>query len=191
MGQDPTTGLNVRIKRGPFGAYIQLGEDDATNKPKRVPLPPRTNVDSVSLENALLSLRLPRDIGIFPDTGEMIQANIGRFGPYVRHNKQFVSIPKTLNIYSITLDEAIDLVKKGMEKTAANTRELGQHPKDKKSITIKKSRFGMQITHGKTYIKLPKDTNFESISLQEAIAMLGDKGTKTAKKVQSRPSRKA
>jgi DNA topoisomerase-1 len=173
LGEDPTTGLSVRIKRGPYGPYIQLGEDDPQNKPKRTPLPTKATPESLTLEAALSALRLPRDVGVYPPTGEMIQANVGRFGPYLRQGKQFVSIPKALDLYTITLPEALDLIEKATEKAAANTRELGPHPKDKKPIVAKRSRFGIRLYHGKRYVTAPKGTDFDGLTLDNALGMLG------------------
>ena len=171
LGEDPTTGLTVRLKRGPYGPYVQLGEDSTETKPKRAPLPAKVTPETVNLDTALLALRLPRDVGVDPQTGEMIQANIGRFGPYLRHGKQFVSIPKAMDLYTITLPEALDLIQKAAEKTAANTRELGPHPKDKKAIVAKRSRFGIRIYHGKRYITAPKGTDFDTLTLERALAL--------------------
>jgi DNA topoisomerase-1 len=171
LGEDPTTGLTVRLKRGPYGPYVQLGEDSTDNKPKRAPLPAKVTPETVSLDSALLALRLPRDVGVEPQTGEMIQANVGRFGPYLRHGKQFVSIPKAMDLYTITLPEALDLIQKAAEKTAANTRDLGPHPKDKKAIVAKRSRFGIRIYHGKRYVMAPKGTDFDALTLEGALAL--------------------
>jgi DNA topoisomerase-1 len=171
LGEDPTTGLTVRLKRGPYGPYVQLGEDSTDNKPKRAPLPAKVTPETVTLDSALLALRLPRDVGVEPQTGEMIQANVGRFGPYLRHGKQFVSIPKAMDLYTITLPEALDLIQKAAEKTAANTRELGPHPKDKKAIVAKRSRFGIRIYHGKRYVMAPKGTDFDALTLEGALAL--------------------
>ena len=171
LGEDPTTGLTVRLKRGPYGPYVQLGEDSTETKPKRAPLPAKVTPETVNLDTALLALRLPRDVGMEPQTGEVIQANIGRFGPYLRHGKQFVSIPKAMDLYTITLPEALDLIQKAAEKTAANTRELGPHPKDKKAIVAKRSRFGIRIYHGKRYVMAPKGTDFDTLTLERALAL--------------------
>src|SRR5690606_15720822 len=111
LGVDPKTGKNVYAKLGKFGAYVQIGEnpdDNGGEKPKFASLRPGQFIESISLEDALELFKLPREVGEFE--GSPLTVNIGRFGPYVLHDKKFVSIPKTDDPYTITNERAIELV---------------------------------------------------------------------------------
>lgn len=112
IGTDPVTGLEVFLRTGRFGPYVQLGEDDKKKKikAKKASVPKDKNLEEVTLEDALTYLALPRILGNHPDTGEPITANIGRFGPYIVHEKDFRSL-KTDNVYTITLDRALEILK--------------------------------------------------------------------------------
>ena len=109
LGKDPETGLNVYVLEGPYGPYVQLGEKDKKNKPKRGKIPNEINPADITLEEALQYVTLPRGLGQHPETGEMISASIGRFGPYIVHQKDFRSL-KEDDAYTITLDRALEIL---------------------------------------------------------------------------------
>lgn len=111
IGIDPSSGLEVFVMDGRFGPYVQLGvKDDKNKKPRRSSIPKDKDPKSVTLEEALKYLSLPRELGPHPETGEMISANIGRFGPYIVHQKDFRSL-KEDDVYKITLDRALEILK--------------------------------------------------------------------------------
>jgi len=111
IGTDKDTGLEVFVMNGRFGPYVQLGQKDEKNKkPRRSSIPKEKDPKSVTLEDALKYLSLPRELGTYPETGEMISANIGRFGPYIVHQKDFRSL-KEDDVYKINLDRAIEILK--------------------------------------------------------------------------------
>jgi DNA topoisomerase-1 len=111
IGNDPVTGLPVFVMDGRFGPYVQLGiKDEKNKKPSRSSIPKDRDPKSVTLEEALKYLSLPRELGKHPETGEMISTNIGRFGPYIVHQKDFRSL-KTDDVYTITLERAIEILK--------------------------------------------------------------------------------
>lgn len=111
IGTDPTSGLEVFVMDGRFGPYVQLGtKDDKNKKPRRSSIPKEKDPKSVTLEEALKYLSLPRELGKHPETNEMISANIGRFGPYIVHQKDFRSL-KTDDVYQITFDRALEILK--------------------------------------------------------------------------------
>lgn len=111
IGADPFSSLEVFVMDGRFGPYVQLGQKDEKNKkPRRASIPKDKNPKSVSLEEALDYLSLPRELGLYPETGKIISANIGRFGPYIVHQKDFRSL-KEDDVYKITLDRAIEILK--------------------------------------------------------------------------------
>jgi DNA topoisomerase-1 len=112
MGKDPKSGEMITLRKGPYGFYFQWGEQEAKSKikPKRASLPKTVKVEDATLELALEAGALPRTLGTHPVTGEELIAAIGRFGPYIKHGAKFVSLKKDDNVYTITLERAIELV---------------------------------------------------------------------------------
>lgn len=111
IGTDPASGLSIFVMDGRFGPYVQIGVKDKENKkPRRASIPKDKDPNNVTLEEALKYLSLPRELGKHPETGEMISANIGRFGPYIVHQKDFRSL-KTDDVYTVTLDRALEILK--------------------------------------------------------------------------------
>ena len=177
LGEDPATGQKVTLKRGPYGFYIQLGEGgvDAKGKPtkpKRTSLPTGVSPDTVTLDQALGLLSLPRIIGRDPETGEEITAGLGRFGPYVRAGTVFKSLDKDDDVLSVGMNRALAL----LADARARVRELGPHPKDGEPVTVRKGRFGPYAQHGKTVANLPRDVAMEDITLEHAVTLLEQKG---------------
>jgi DNA topoisomerase-1 len=143
---------------------------------------------SVDLQTALGLLSLPRDLGPFPETGEMIQAGIGRFGPYIKCEGTYVSL-KEDDVLTIGLNRAISLMADAPRKPKA--QEVGKHPDDGKPITIRQGRYGYYVQHGATRATLPKGTDkdaltpdgaVELIRAKEAASGKTPKKTKTSKK---------
>jgi DNA topoisomerase-1 len=177
LGTDPATGQAVTMKRGPYGFYIQLGEPgtDAKGKPtkpRRTSLPNGVAPDTVTLDQALGLLSLPRIIGVDPETGEEITAGLGRFGPYVRCGTVFKSLDKDDDVLTVGMNRALVL----LADARARVRELGVHPKDKEPVSVRKGRFGPYAQHGKTVANLPRDVAMEDITLEDAVTLLAEKG---------------
>ena len=174
LGQFPETGEDVTVRRGPYGLYVQQGEQipDSKVRPKRTSLSRGMDGDTITLEQALGLLSLPREIGIHPETSEKIEAGIGRFGPYVRMGAIFGSLERDDNVLEIGMNRAVDLLAKKM----ASVRNLGEHPKDKAPMSVRKGRFGPYVQHGNTVANLPRGVAMEDISLAEAVALLAEKG---------------
>jgi DNA topoisomerase-1 len=177
LGTDPATGETVSMRRGPYGFYIQLGEPgtDAKGKPvkpKRTSLPNGVSPDTVTLDQALGLLSLPRLVGHDPETGEEITAGLGRFGPYVRCGSVFKSLDKDDDVLTVGMNRALAL----LADARSRVRELGAHPKDKEPVLVRKGRFGPYAQHGKTVANLPRDVAMEEISLEDAVALLEEKG---------------
>ena len=183
IGADPKTGQAIWLKKGPYGLYVQL--DDGTDKPKRASLGKGMNADTITLEAALQLLSLPRELGNHPETGTPIVANIGRFGPYLLHDGKYTNLRGDDNAYTIGINRAVSLIadnqKKG-SKTVEPLRVLGKHP-DGTEIAIFDGRYGAYIKHGKTNATLPKTASVESVTLEEALALVAEKeGSSTTKK---------
>ncbi len=185
LGKDPATGLDVTLRKGPYGLYVQLGEQapkekgkKAPPKPKRASVPKEVASGRIDLDIALGLLSLPRDVGPHPETGQMITAGIGRFGPYVKHGSNYVSL-KEDDVVTIGLNRAVSLI---AESPGHGAIELGAHPDDGKPISIRKGRFGFYVKHGRVNATLPKGTDENAVTLEEALALLAAKASKGGKK---------
>jgi DNA topoisomerase-1 len=174
LGQHPDTGEDITVRRGPYGLYVQQGEngEDKKRKPRRTALPRGMDGEQITLEQAIGLLSLPRPIGTHPETGETIEAGIGRFGPYVRMGAVFGSLDRDDDVLAIGINRAVDLIARKM----ASVRTLGAHPADKELVAVRKGRFGPYVQHGKTVANLPRGVMMEEITLDQAVALLAEKG---------------
>jgi len=195
LGVDPKTGMTVYVMTGRFGPYVQLGETPEqgkkgkkgkkNTKPRRASLPPGESIESITLEIALRLLSLPREIGIHPDDGAPVESNFGRFGPYVKHGDDFRSLESEEQVFSITLDDAVELLRQpkrarkhsfGTAK-AASLKELGTNPAGV-AIKLFDGRYGPYITDGAVNATVPKGIALESITLESALGWLAEKAAK-------------
>ncbi|MFV0542441.1 MAG: type I DNA topoisomerase [Marinicella pacifica] len=165
LGTDPKTGKPVSVRIGKYGTFVQIGTKDDEEKPQFAGLLPGQNLDSITFEEAMELFKLPRDLGE-TEEGEKVSANIGRFGPYVRYGNKFVSI-KDGDPYSITLDEALELIK---EKKIADANKIIQQFDD--GIEVLNGRYGPYVTNGKKNGKIPKDTDPKSLSHADCVEIL-------------------
>ena len=192
LGDDPQTGLEVTLRSGRFGPYVQLGEGkeakdgEKAEKPKRAGLPKGTEPSSVDLELALKLLSLPREIGKHPEDGEPIVAGVGRFGPYVLHNKTYANLENAEEVFTVGLNRAVtliaDKIAKGPRKGrfgADPGRPLGDHPDKGGPIVVKKGRYGPYVSHAGVNATLPKDMTPEQVTLAQAIELLNARAAKT------------
>jgi len=179
LGSDPATGLEVLLLKGPYGFYVQLGQtpQDRTVKPKRAAWPKNIPAASADLDTALKLLALPRQLGLHPETGKPIEASIGRFGPYLKHDGMFKSIPKADNVHDIALARALQLL---AEKKAGGTggRALGAHPEDGRSVVVHNGRYGPYVKHGKINATIPPSADPAKLTLEEAVELLATKSAK-------------
>jgi DNA topoisomerase I len=178
LGTDPESGTPVSLRKGPYGLYVQLGEATEENpKPKRASLLRGTSVDDVDLQMALALLALPREVGIHPETGKPITASIGRFGPYIEHDKKYVSLKGDDDVLSIGLNRAVTLLGEAAQKGGGSglLRELGNHPGDGKPVTLNRGRFGPYVKHGRTMASLRKANDPETMSLEEGLELIAAK----------------
>ena len=119
-------GLSISLRSGPYGHYVQLGESEKNKKPSRAAIPKNFNIEEITLEIAKKYLSLPRNIGSHPETGKMITAQIGKFGPYVKHEKIFASIPKNEDVFEIGINRAVDLIVQKQMRPAAKYRKFNR-----------------------------------------------------------------
>ncbi|WP_114377885.1 type I DNA topoisomerase [Elioraea thermophila] len=192
LGHHPETGEPVHLKKGPYGFYVQLGENteapaaeeagakrkrgkgkaaERAPKPKRASVPKGIDPASVTLEQALAWLSLPRLVGIHPERGEPIYAGLGQFGPYVKVGNVYASLDKDDDVLSIGLNRAVVLLAKKLD----SVRSLGQHP-DGGEVTVRRGRFGPYVQHGTRVASLPKGAAMESVTLEDAVRLLAEKG---------------
>lgn len=179
LGKDPKTGQDIILKSGRFGAFVQIGDwskenqKAKVNKPKSSSLMKNMQSESVTLEQALLCLSLPRELGISDDGSKIISAN-GRFGPYVTDKKIFASIKEPLDPLTITLEQAKELL--AAKKLAAiPLAEFGEDPISKKNVVMKTGRYGPYVTDGITNASLGKKYNQKTLTPQEAFELLEKK----------------
>ena len=176
IGVDPATDLSIHLLQGPYGWYFQLGEADGEKKPKRVSLPKNVPPEKADLEIALKMLALPRDLGPHPETGKKVVAAIGRFGPYVNHDGEFKSIPKDENVFDISLERAVALLKEPKSPGGRGAlRVLGKHPGDGQSVALYAGKYGPYVKHGKVNATLPDKDAIDTVTLEEAITLLNAK----------------
>jgi DNA topoisomerase-1 len=190
LGRDPTTGEDITVRRGPYGLYVQQGEppppsDDKKakkEKPKRMSLPRGVDGETITLEQALGLLTLPRLIGIHPESREPMEAGIGRFGPYIRMGSVYASLDRDDDVLNVGANRAVDL----LAKKLAGVRTLGAHPKDNEAVMVKKGRFGPYVQHGKVVANLPRQVTMDDITLEAGIQLLAEKGKELKPKAGAR-----
>lgn len=169
LGVDPKTGKNVYVKLGKFGAYVQLGEnpdDNGGEKPKFAPLRVGQFIENITLADALELLKMPRALGDFEE--KPVVANIGRFGPYVLHDKKFISIPKGEDPYTITPERAVELIH---AKRELDANRLIKAFEGNDEIQVLNGRFGPYIKAGKKNVKIPKGKEPSELTLEECITL--------------------
>ncbi|MEX2516376.1 MAG: DNA topoisomerase I [Gammaproteobacteria bacterium] len=166
LGIDPKSGRPVSVRMGRYGPFVQIGEREDEEKPKFAGLRPGQRMDAITLDEALPLFKLPRQLGETAE-GDEVEANIGRFGPYVRYGKKFVSL-KEDDPYTVTLDRALELIE---EKKKLDAEKEIRLFKDE-GISILKGRYGPYITDGKKNARVPKDREPASIELEEARELL-------------------
>lgn len=169
LGMDPKTGKNVYAKLGKFGAYVQIGEnpdDNGGEKPKFASLRPGQFIENITMADAMELFKMPRDLGLFEE--KPVVVSIGRFGPYVLHDKKFVSIPKDLDPYTITSEKAIELIEAKRVADANRTIKVFAENPD---IQILNGRFGPYIKAGKKNVKIPKGKEPAELTLEECVTL--------------------
>ncbi|WP_458096659.1 type I DNA topoisomerase [Roseomonas sp. WA12] len=177
LGNDPASGQEVSLRRGPYGLYAQLGEPgtDAKGKPtkpRRASLPRGMDPETLTIDRAVALLNMPRIIGLHPETGEEITANLGRFGPYLKMGALSQSLQPGDDVLAIGMNRAVELLASAKPRGIA----LGSHPKDGAPVEVKRGRFGPFAQHGNTVASLPRGVQMEDFTLDQAVALLTEKG---------------
>ncbi|MGQ0658840.1 MAG: DNA topoisomerase I [Chromatiales bacterium] len=169
LGADPKSGQPVSVRMGRYGPYVQIGSADGGDKPRFVSLRPGQRMDTITLDEALALAQLPRALGSAPDGHEVV-ANIGRFGPYLKHNNKYVSLRAPDDPYTITLDRAWDVIR---DKQAADAAKfIKEFPEA--SIRVLNGRYGPYVTDGKRNARVPKDCDPATLPLNDAQRLLAN-----------------
>jgi DNA topoisomerase-1 len=182
LGED--AGDEIFLKSGRFGPYVQRGEaTKEAPKPPRASLPKGWASAEMDLERALMLLNLPREIGPHPEDGEMIEAGIGRYGPFVKHGRTYANLKEVDDVFTIGMNRAVEeLAKKasrGSARTAATPlKELGEHPTDGGLVNVMDGRYGAYVKFGKINATLPKDVKPEDVTIDMAVQLIAEKAAK-------------
>jgi len=180
LGMDPQTGKLVSVRMGRFGAFAQIGVKEDADKPRFASLRADQRLNTVTLDDALVLFQLPRDLGTTAE-GEPIQANIGRFGPYVRYGKSYVSL-KGVDPYTVSHEQALELI--AAHREALANRIVQTFPDS--PLQILNGRFGPYITDGQKNVRVPKDREPASLSLTECETLIREAPEKKKRVVSRR-----
>jgi len=184
LGMHPESGEPIYLRVGPYGPYVQLGEEAEGKKVVRTSLPKGVTPENITVEQAVGLVGLPRTVGAHPESGKDIKAAIGRFGPYVMHNGEFASLKPTDDVLTVTLPRALELF--DLKKVGAGKRGLvrviGPHPADGEPVEAYVGRYGPYVKHGEINAPLPKDISVDSITVLEAAKLLADRAANPPEK---------
>ncbi|MGN0229313.1 MAG: type I DNA topoisomerase [Muribaculaceae bacterium] len=177
LGNDPATGKPVSVKIGRFGPVVQIGKADDNERPRFASLQKNQTIDSITLEEALKLFELPRTLGTFEDVDVVVA--VGRFGPYVKHGNSFVSIPKTLQPQTISIEEAIDLIEAKRKEEANKVLKTFAEDAD---MQVLNGRYGVYICYKGSNYKIPKGTDTDNLTLEQCRAIVADEANAPKKK---------
>ncbi len=183
LGKDPYTAEEITLRSGRFGPYVQRGEGKDA---KRSSLPKGWTAATIDHEKALALLSLPRDVGQHPETGKMISAGLGRYGPFVLHDGTYANVESIEDVFSIGLNRAVSVLAEKQSKgpggrnggTPAALKDLGEHPAGGGKITVRDGRYGAYVNFGKINATLPKGKDPQTVTVDEAVALIAEKEAK-------------
>ena len=191
LGQHPDTGEPIYVKTGRYGDYVQLGDPSPdtkgrkrsakSGKPKMASLWPSMERDRLTLDEAVMLLSFPRELGTHPDSDETVTVQDGRYGPYVRCGKESRSLEGHEQLATATLEQALELLRQPKRRRGASTsvlKELGEHPATGLGLTVRRGRFGPYVTDGQVNATVPKEKDPEGIGLEEAVELLAAREAK-------------
>ena len=186
LGNDPASGDEITARSGRFGPYVQAGDG---KEARRSSIPKGWNAAEIDLESALRLLSLPRDVGLHPETGKMITAGLGRYGPFVLHDGSYANLESADEVFTVGINRAVSALAEKASKgggrrggTPAALKTLGDHPQLGGAITVRDGRYGPYVNNGKINATLPKGTDPQSVTLEQAIALIDAKAATGGKK---------
>ena len=186
LGED--SGDIIRVMKGRFGPYVQRGEvTEEQPKPPRASLPKGWDAAEIDLDKALMLLSLPRELGPHPDDGEMIEAGIGRYGPYVKHGRTYANLPEVDEVFTVGLNRAVDLIaqkaaKRGGSANQTPLKELGEHPERGGVVNVMDGRYGPYVKWDKVNATIPKGTEPGDVTMDMAVQLIAEREAKGGKK---------
>ena len=190
----PDTGTPIRLKSGRFGPYLEMMLAEA-DKPKRASLPKGWSPQTLSADKAIMLINLPRTVGLHPEDGEPILANLGRYGPYVQHGKTYANVASAEEMLEIGLNRAVALIAdkranpRGRGQSQAKVlKDLGAHPSSGDPVQVLDGRYGAYVKYQKINATIPKDLSIEDLNMDQALEFLAEKEKKGSKK---KPARKS
>lgn len=196
LGEDQ--GDEISLRSGRFGPYVQRGEATEENKkPPRASLPKGWTPDAMDLEKALTLLSLPREVGSHPEDGEMIEAGIGRYGPFVRHGKLYANLKEVDEVFTIGMNHAVEVLAqkaatRGAGRAAAKPlKELGEHPESGGAMNVMDGRYGPYVKWEKINATLPKGTEPDDVTIELAVELIAEKAAKSGKGKKAPAKKKA
>ena len=169
LGNDPKTGLPVMVKIGRYGPLVQMGSADNETKPRFASLQKGQSIETITLEEAVKLFELPRDLGEFE--GAMVTIGVGHFGPYVKHNGKYASLPKEYSPTAITLDEAVQVI---LAQREAEAKKVIKTFDEEPELKVLNGRYGPYIVYKKQNVKIPKGKDAESLTLEECREIVAD-----------------
>ena len=184
LGIHPEADQPVLLKSGPYGPYVQLGDDEQEGKPKRVSLPPGVEPDDVDFDLGVRIIDLPRELGEHPDSDQPVTANLGRYGPYVKHKGTFASLKDDDDVLTVGLERALELIRQKEDRNKPE-RVVGSHPESGEPIEVWKGRYGPYVKHDGTNASLKDDQSIDALTMDEALDLLAEKGDKATQKARS------
>jgi DNA topoisomerase-1 len=198
LGKDPYTGEEIALKSGRFGPYVQRGDG---KEAKRSSLPKGWTVDSIDHEKALALLALPRDVGQHPESGKMISAGLGRYGPFLLHDGTYANLDSIEDVFSVGINRAVALIAEKIAKgpgrrggTPVALKDLGDHPDGGGKVTVRDGKYGAYVNFGTINATIPKGKDPASITMEEALALVAAReaagGGKKAKSSARKPAAK-
>jgi len=194
LGQDDQ-GVEISLRAGRFGPYVQRGDaTEANPKPDRASLPKGWSADGLTLDRALALLSLPREVGKHPDDGVMVEAGIGRFGPYVKHGSVYANIPEVEEVFTIGMNRAVEVLAQkaqrgaGRAASAGPLRSLGAHPAGGE-VQVMPGKYGPYVKWDKVNATLPKGVEPEAITLEEALVLITEKAGKSGGRKTAAPKK--
>jgi len=192
LGTDPESGTDVFLKVGRFGPYVQLGEGP---EPKRSSLPKGWTPASLTLEQALQLLKLPRPIGNHPETGLPITAGLGRYGPFILHDGKYANLPDVEEVFTVGLNRAVDLLAQkaagGFKRGGAAVAAIKTFEHDDGAITVRSGKYGPYVNQGKVNATIPKDIKPEDVTVEQALEWIAARAAIVGTKTKKAPAKKA
>ncbi|MGL4397261.1 MAG: type I DNA topoisomerase [Hyphomicrobium sp.] len=198
-------GVAVTLRTGRFGPYVQLGEAEGDEKPKRSSLPKGVDAATLDFERAMQLLSLPREVGQHPETATPITAGLGRYGPFILHDGTYVNLESMEEVFTVGLNRAVTLLaekragggKSRFQRNApAVLKELGDHPSEGGKMQVLSGRYGPYVSHNKVNATVPKSMDPANLTVEQAVQLIAERiekggGKKPARKSKAAPKGKA